>query len=209
MIHVTPHPEPNDFDHLVRQPGLFFLSKRPNPTTDDFKNHDYWTRIIPQMRVAYGQICAYCCEYIPYLTGNRQVEHFWPKSEPPHTRAYDWNNYRLVCGIINGRKGVKTILDPFYVEDGWFAIQFPSLQIVPGKIGGLSATLVKKIEDTITVLKLNDEGENIPAREWHLDVYCEHGNFQHLMLTAPFLAKELTRQNLQQEIKKMRSQRSI
>ena len=40
-------------------------------------------------------------------------------------QVYEWRNYRLACSLMNARKGaVASVLDPFEIEDGWFAIEF-------------------------------------------------------------------------------------
>jgi hypothetical protein len=118
--------------------------------------------------------------------------------------AYEWSNYRLACGIINGRKGVKTVLDPFVIQDGWFRMRFPSLMIEPAPASELPTSVTRQqIWDTIKDLGLNDQGENIPARKQHLAVYCRNDDFQHLMDMAPFIAKELMRQGYVQTIKEM------
>ena len=71
-------------------------------------------------------------------TGWKTVEHFKPKDLHPGL-AYDWDNYRLVCGLLNSRKRVnETILDPFEIEDGWFLLHFPSLQVY--KVGNGATT---------------------------------------------------------------------
>jgi hypothetical protein len=46
--------------------------------------------------------------------------------------AYEWSNYRHAIGRVNGCKGNldDLVLDPFEVEDDWFAIQIPDLQLV-------------------------------------------------------------------------------
>lgn len=202
MIRVNEQPEPAEFDALVRQPGLLFLAKYPSPTSKDYESpNNYWTNVLFKMRTAYGWVCAYCCEYIPYGT---QIDHFWPKSKPDYKLAYEWSNYRLACGIVNSRKGVKTILDPFTIQDGWFRMQFTSLQIVPAPESILPPTVTREqIQYAITELKLNDEGEHIPARKKHVIEYCRSGDFQHLTDMAPFIAKELTRQGYVQTIKEM------
>ena len=54
------------------------------------------------------------------------MEHFAPKKKHPD-HAYIWENYRLVCTVMNSRKrDFENVLDPFEVEDGWFQIQFNS-----------------------------------------------------------------------------------
>ena len=109
--------------------------------------------------------------------------------------AYLWANYRFVCGVLNGRKGInEDILDPFTLQDGWFAIHFPSLQLVPGK--HLTNTEIASVEKTIKCLKLND-GVCIRARmDWLLPYLKGKYPLDFLEEKAPFLAKELKKQCL-------------
>lgn len=199
MIRVISMPEPADFDNLVRQPGLIFLSSCPNPTTKQFEKHPYWRAIKSELRSSYSHVCAYSCQHIPLVTGNDNVEHFVPKAPNPN-QAYEWVNYRLVCGLLNSRKGTRLILDPFIIQDGWFRIQFPSLQIHPDK--DLKDSIKDQVNNTIDILKLNHEGDCIPSRRRFIDGYCS-GKYgmNHLEEEAPFLAKELIRQGLELSIK--------
>ena len=62
------------------------------------------------------------------------MDHFIPVAELKQTardrEAYEWTNFRYADGPINQKKHKKTVLDPFKVEDNWFEIQLPSLQLV-------------------------------------------------------------------------------
>jgi hypothetical protein len=106
MIRVQLQPEPPEFDQAVRQPGMAYLKRHPNPTSNQWKSHSYWRKIIPQLRKSYREICAYCCHWIPPDTGSNTVEHFHPKDKYPK-QAYEWDNYRLISGTLNGRKGTR------------------------------------------------------------------------------------------------------
>jgi hypothetical protein len=129
VIHVEMQPEPAEFEELVRQPGKAFLASCPSPTREEWATHSYWRHILKELRRRYGCICAYSCHWVAPDTGGRTVEHFIPKHEDP-TCAYDWDNYRFVCQLLNARKRTSTdTLDPFKVEDGWFVIDFPSLLV--------------------------------------------------------------------------------
>ena len=202
MIHVVPKLEPPDFDRLVRKPGLKYLVKKPKPDASGWKNHDYWREILKDLRKSYNEICAYSCHWIPADTGSSTVEHFLPKSKYPQ-KAYEWSNYRLVYATLNGRKGNREdILDPFAIEDGWFIIEFPSLLVKPSSL--VDDNCANKIKVTIECLGLNDEGTCLKSRERYIKDYClEEINFHHLCKAAPFIAKELTRQNLVDSIKQM------
>src|SRR4051812_40118001 len=100
-------PEPANFQLSVRKPGRVFLSQQPQPTVAQWKSHSYWRRVLEDLHTAYNGICAYSCHWIPYDTGSDTVEHFTPKGLFSEG-AYEWNNFRLVCGTLNGRKGTST-----------------------------------------------------------------------------------------------------
>jgi hypothetical protein len=202
VIPVKLQPEPAHFFKKVQQPGHEFLRKTSNPTTKDWNNHSYWTRILNDLYIAYSSICAYSCHWIPCDTGAKTVEHFKPKNKYPQD-AYRWGNYRLVCSTLNGRKGDREdVLDPFTLLEGWFVIDFPSLLIHPSSdIAAEEAELVTK---TIRRLGLNDEGTCLQARiNWIRDYITAPFPFSHLERRAPFLALELKRQNLVEAIREI------
>lgn len=194
MIPVQKQPTPADFVERVGRPGRTFLAKCSQPRTNDWKHHAYWTKIEGELYRAYSGICAYSCLWIPHVTGARTVEHFKPKSRYPH-EAYNWDNYRLVCSRLNGRKrNCEDVLDPFTLQDGWFVIDFPSLMLFPSKHLSQEETL--QVKKTIKRLKLNDD-ECIDGRKvWVRDYVMGEITFTHLEKHAPFIALELTRQGL-------------
>ena len=201
MIRVLLKPEPENFNSLVREPGNAFLSICPNPNSKQFEKHPYWRSIGKRLCSDYDNICSFCCQIIHDTTGFSTVEHFKPKVAFP-SQAYEWSNYRLVCGKLNARKGNHQILDPFEIEDEWFLINFPSLLIYPNP--ELDTLLKAKISYTISILKLNNEGDCVRCRTRYIEGYCQ-GKYglDHLYDEAPFLAKELVRQGLEGEIKLM------
>jgi hypothetical protein len=202
MIHIDPKAEPANFDTLVRQPGHRFLGRTPNPTTRQWNTHAYWRKMLAVLHDLYGGVCAYSCHWIPYDTGADTVEHFQPKDRYPQ-QAYEWANYRLVCATLNGRKGTnEDVLDPFHIQNGWFVIDFPSLQIKPAP--GLDPGLTESIQKTIDRLRLNNEGTCLKSREAYIKDYCLGCiTFTYLRRKAPFLGLELERQNLVTVIKEM------
>ena len=188
---VKIQPEPPHFFEKVRKKGEEFLLRNPHVKGTDLK--PYWRKIIPDLHDAYSGICAYTCHWIPYDTGSVTVEHFKPKELYPQ-HAYCWDNYRLVCGRLNGRKGTfEDVLDPFTLQDGWIAIHFPSLQLIPGE--HLAEVESQQVKTTVDVrLKLNDF-ICIKAREKRLEPYVlEKYPLDYLEEMAPFLAREIKRQ---------------
>jgi hypothetical protein len=200
VIHVQKKRQPKGFKRLVSDPGKVFLAKKPSPSSRDYKGHDYWTRAADELYEAYGGICAFSCHFIAKDTGFRTVEHFKSKVAYPQY-AYSWNNYRLVCGLLNGRKGEhEDVLDPFIVKDGWFVLEFPETIIKASD--NLSKRTWQKVDDTIKRLRLNTDESCVDSRQRWLDAYCrfapsdERNAFLYLKEHAPFLANELDRQGL-------------
>jgi hypothetical protein len=197
MIHVEPQPEPDKFDKLVRQPGRKFLSQCPKPKGNQWR--PFWKKIAPDLQSAYGSICSYSCHFIQYDTGWRTVEHFKPKDDYP-SDAYEWSNYRLVCGVLNGRKGKRIVLDPFEIGDGWFVMDFPSLLVKPAQ--NLDEARKRAVSSSCEILGLNDEGSCMNSRQQYVKDYCKGEiTFDYLRRNAPFIAAELQRQNLVEEIR--------
>lgn len=204
MIPVRRQPEPSEFSQLVRTPGQKHLDASPTriPEPSYVRKKPLWQEVATQLHTAYSEICAYSCHRIALVTGFRTVEHFIPIAADPQ-RAYVWDNYRLVCGRLNGRKGVhQDVLDPFELDDNVFALDFPSLQVKPGS--GLGSQLEAAVWATINRLKLNDDENCLHEREVCVRAYCTNDiSFNHLRKEAPFIAHELERQGLVRTIVNM------
>ena len=200
MMRVHQAPEPDAFDELVRQPGRRALdrlaaekysgSKEAVPARE-FPPH--WRRSLDDLLAAYSRICSYLCLYIPRGTGARSVDHMVPKSMA-WDQAYEWDNYRLACSLMNSRKGAAaSVLDPFDVEDGWFVLELVAFQVLPAD--GLANPTASAVTDTIERLRLNDE-ECCGAREEYAEEYWrESVSLDYVARRAPFVAYELRRQN--------------
>ena len=208
MIRVKSKEAPPDFDRVVRSPGQKFLTTHRRPTAKQFRSHNYWVKILKQLHENYNGICAYSCHFIPYDTGSDTVEHFKPKSLHP-SEAYSWNNYRLVCATLNGRKGNREdVLDPFVIDDSWFSLEFPSLLVKPTR--DLNKNLKKMVFTTCMRLGLNDENTCLKSRERYIKDYCQgHIDFFYLSRDAPFIARELRKQNLVDRIRDIMDYSSV
>ena len=199
MMRVIPAPEPDTFDERVRQPGLRALDRlagklsvaKSEIPSSEFP--DYWRRSLDDLLAAYHRICSYVCLYIPRGTGARSVDHMVPKSTA-WDRAYEWDNYRLACALMNSRKSdAASVLDPFEVEDGWFVLELVAFQVLPAD--GLAGPTAAAVKDTIKRLRLNDE-ECCGAREEYAEEYwSENVTLDYVTRRAPFVANELRRQN--------------
>lgn len=204
MIPVARTAAPNDFEDKVGNLGRVFLRETPNPTTNQYNNHNYWVKVKGDLYDDHNGVCAYSCHFISRVTGNDTVEHFVPKSADP-TLAYVWENYRLVCGRFNGRKGTyQDVLDPFEIDEGMFVLKFPSLLIKPAEHLNQADTIA--VDKSITRLKLNDDEKCVEARVGYVLDFCRGDiTFRYLENKAPFIALELERQDLIETISEIMS----
>ena len=197
MIPVAEQPEPPGFDERVRIPGQKFLSEAQNFSPLKWDGKEYWRKVIPDLREAYGGVCAYCAFWMA-PTENASVDHFIPRSVNA-ALAYEWSNFRLASPKINSAKGTKDVLDPFQIEYEWFVLDFSSLMVKPNN--GLESYIFNKIQDTINRLKLNKQDPWIDYRFLLVSKYIQRRiNFEELKELAPFIAYELERQNLKDDI---------
>jgi hypothetical protein len=126
MIRVAPTPEPAEFDENCRRRGWAWLDEHAEV---ERRPRDYWSKFEPELRAAFGGRCAYCAMRVM----KAQVDHFIPVAELRRRGqlplAYEWSNFRYGEGILNQRKHDALIFDPFDVEDDWFEMHLPSLQL--------------------------------------------------------------------------------
>jgi hypothetical protein len=202
VIQVDKKPEPASFNGKVRIPGVAFLRTAIRPIPSD-KFEPHWRKAIPDLRKAYGNFCAYTgvrIEPVEVAT----VDHFISRKSNPDL-AYEWDNFRLCRGRINSRKNeFEDVLDPFEIENGWFILDFDTLDIHAN--AELDRGLRQKIQQTITRLGLNQELPT-PFKEERYDwlsAYCDGDcTFRLLQKRTPFIAHELERQGLVERIKEM------
>lgn len=199
MIHVTCRAEPKDFENLVRKPGLDFLQKSSAPSWQEWNAHRYWSRINQDLYKLYNGVCAYTGQWFPLTLTDASVDHFLPKSKYPKL-AYEWTNYRLTTIKINRRKDQFLLeIDPFRIKNGWFQLDIPSCLLKPNSL--LSEQLKSKIKKVIDILKLNDDDRMVQERaDTLLDYANGNINFEFLKKRYPFLAFEIARQNLKDNL---------
>jgi uncharacterized protein (TIGR02646 family) len=195
VIPVTPQPEPKDFDVKVRQKGVkWFASKRidtDKPLPKKVKPSPFWTECIPELRASYNHICAYVCIRIEPITGFATVEHFKPKSKYPKL-VYEWSNYLLVCGVMNGHKSdYEDVLDPFLLSPNTFWLNLMDGKIRPNP----NSSDTRAALQTIKRLKL-DSSECNKLRLHYWDKYIR-GQIDQAMLQeySPFVYLEAQRQD--------------
>lgn len=208
MIPVHEQQKPKTFAEEVTKRARAFIDNKPSPTTKEIHNRPYWRKVLKNLHKAYGQVCAYSALWCPLDMAT--VDHFIPIHVLVHTEpqlAYDWRNFRLASRSMNTEKHkFQDVIDPFTIEWGWFVMDFPSLMIKNGAPPGSRER--KKVDASIARLKLNEKEKYIEYRWEFLCDYCDLcrdcGNigpaFNHLEKKAPFIAYELKRQGLTEQI---------
>lgn len=216
MIRVALASEPASFDAKVRRRGLDAIAelvgeaptrvRRGPRRRRTFASRDripadafptLWRHALPDLRDAYGGLCAYLALYIEHGTGALSVDHFVPKSKDWRL-VYEWSNYRLCSSLINGHRSDREIVhDPFALEPGLFALEFVAYQVIPGPAARAPDTAV--VTRTIEDLGLNQR-DCCKAREEYVAAYRDGPPggiaLSRLERRAPFIARELRRQGL-------------
>ncbi len=184
MIHVTPPHEPEDFDARVRRPGAAWFAKQPTP-----KPRDYWCLMVGELASGFHDLCAYAAMWISDGT----VDHYLSSSH--HTElAYEWSNYRYASHRMNSFKGAvdEKVLDPFSVEDGWFEIILPSLQLVLTE--AIPADQRTRAEYTLGRLHLRDGEMVIRQRQAWYEMYRQGTSLEVIKRKAPLIARAIRKQ---------------
>ena len=186
MIPVRPASEPPGFGAKVRGPGLAWLKKNPAPK----RPRDYWSPFKPQLADAFRNLCGYVAMYEPVGT----VDHFL-SCELHRERAYEWSNYRFAQAWVNSSKQVadEAVLDPFEVQEGWFEILLPSLQLV--RTDKVPAELRARADYTLDRLHLRHDERVIRQRRAWYELY-QRGDLSldGLKEKAPLIAAAVEKQ---------------
>lgn len=177
--------EPTDFDARARQPGRRWLEQHPNAK----RPRDYWGSFKGPLAIGFRHLCAYSAMFEPVGT----VDHFVSWDED-RSMAYEWSNYRYASGWINSSKqNVKAdqLLDPFEVEEGWFRILLPSLQLVVDE-ANIPPELVDRAKFVLDRLHLRDDERALrQRREWYRMYQEGELTLKGLRRKAPLIARAI------------------
>jgi hypothetical protein len=190
VIPVARPDEPEGFDAACRQAGKKWLAA--NLDSDPHRN-PLWGDFNGTLRQAFGLRCGFLAMRIPRGT----VDH-WISIRSDRALAYEWTNYRFVDGAVNSAKKPAwegKLLDPFEVEDDWFEILLPSLQLVVASTS-LDAALLARAKFTLEKLRLDDGEDVIRLRSEWLALY-ESGDLTlaGLFKLAPLLARAVAKRD--------------
>lgn len=181
MMHFDRPDEPPGFDANVRRKGADWLSSHP----DAKRPRDYWSPYRPKLAEGFKQLCAYTSMYEPVGT----VDHFISCDED-RAQAYEWSNYRFAAQWVNSSKrkaSSLSVLDPFEVQDGWFEIQLPSLQLVLTDV--VPNDCRERAEVTLKLLHLRDDERVLSQRRHWYAEYQRNQDLEVLRVHAPLIAR--------------------
>lgn len=180
------------YEEMVRLPGQKWLAAYTTPPKKRLPS--YWREVQPDLAEAYQKRCAYTATWINY---GGQVDHAISIDEDV-SRAYDWDNFRYCAGWFNSRKRnarSHEILDPLNVEDGWFELSLPDLQLHVTE--QCPDHLRARAEFMLENLGLRNSEQALHDRESYWEQYLEHGEaaLPFIELYAPLLARAIRTKN--------------
>lgn len=187
MIPVpNPIPEPNDFDSKCRTRGKTWLGANPIKRPKDF-----WSKFRHALAAGFTDRCGYCAMWISSGT----VDHFVSCNED-RQQAYEWSNYRYVEGWFNSSKSKRLssqLLDPFEIQDGWFELDLPSLQL--RLTDRVPPAVLARAQYTLINLPLRDDERVLRQRRAWLEAYEQGAPLHIIEEKAPLIAAAIRRQN--------------
>jgi hypothetical protein len=185
MILVLPVAEPEGFDQACRSRGKTWLAEHEVT----LRPRDYWSPFREQLAKGFADRCGYLGMYIT----SGHIDHHRP-IKTHRELAYEWSNYRYVDSCINQCKGSlgDELLDPYEVEEGWFEIELPSLQMRATE--RVPEAMKDRAAFTLRRLQLRDGEAALRYRRMWLEIYERGGvDLKTLDQIFPLLSEALRR----------------
>lgn len=189
MIHFDRRQEPGGFDATVRQPGRAWLQQ--HPAFD--RPRDFWLAVRGDLATAFADLCAYSCMYEPVGTVDHFISCRTCQARGTPNEIYEWSNYRFASAWMNSAKqnADDQVLDPFEVQDGWFEIMLPSLQLRLVE-ENIPADKLDLARSTIRRLHLeHDERVIRQRRSWYEQYQLGELTLEGLRRRAPLIARAI------------------
>lgn len=188
MIPVpNPIPEPAAFDELCRKKGQAWLTRNPQHS----RPRDFWSPFRHDLADGFNNRCGYGAMWIPSGT----VDHFI-SCHQDRNLTYEWSNFRYLDGWINSAKNKRQtsqLLDPFDVQDGWFEIDLPSLQLK--LTDAIPPEDRARAEYTLRNLPLRDDERILRQRRSWYELYQQGAlSLEGLRQRAPLIAAAVEKQ---------------
>jgi hypothetical protein len=192
MIRVVRPKPPASFEAEVRAPGRkALLGPR------DRELPPYWRKALPALQRAFDSRCGYSA----MLDRSGTVDHFVPRAAA-RTLAYEWSNLRYASHWINASKGDQLdVLDPFEIEDDWFEILLPSLQLVATK--RVPPSMRARVQSCLEKLPIRDDERVVRQRRAWLHEY-DQGliSLEALRAYAPLIATAVEKRDTSRQARK-------
>lgn len=159
MRNVSRPTEPLAWEAKVRIPGTTWLNIGTGENRNAERPSSFWLKCRQETGEAFRHMCCYTAVYV----ANGEADHFTPwatlKGTPQAEDAYSWSNIRYCDGWINRSKGASTFPDPFVVQDDWFELQLPSLELRetgkhPPQLSVAMDNLLRRVKDDDRVMTL-------------------------------------------------------
>jgi hypothetical protein len=185
MIHVDQQKEPADFDRKCRKRGAAWIqSHQPPIPRPDGKS--YWGHFHEDVEAEFHSRCGYYAMYIH----DGEIDHFIPWDQSPQL-GFEWNNFRFIDSRLNKKKLARTLLDPFIVQNDWFEIEIPSLEL---KITSVltDPSLRQSAENTVEWLKLRNGRRVLQMRARAYEDYRRYRDMDKLEMMAPLVARAVS-----------------
>lgn len=158
MRHVEPPDPPWGWQTHVLKAGRAWLNEPGRNNRNAERPASLWLRYRDKIGEKFSFICCYTVVYV----ANGHADHFTPwddvKGTPQAHMAYQWSNIRYSDGWINQSKGDQRLPDPFVVQDDWFELHLPSLELRatgehPADQDAAVKNLLKRVQDDPRVMK--------------------------------------------------------
>lgn len=188
MRHVDPPQEPLGWQTRVFDAGQTWLNKPGKNNRNAERATPLWGAYGKEIGEAFKHICCYTCVWVP----GGGAGHFRPwailRNSPDAHLVYDWSNIRYSDGWINSSKGTQSFPDPFEVQDDWFELKLPSLELhATGRHPSVHDQAVKNLLE-----RVKDNYHVMPTRREHFRLYQEGElGLKALDRLAPLLSRAL------------------
>ncbi len=128
MMRFAKVPRPRGWQTHVLKAGVKWLKVPANQTKGSPRK--YWLKYADKLAAGFHELCGYTVMWTP----NGDADHFTPWAHLKVTKqlrmAYEWSNFRYADHWFNISRKTTPIPDPFEVDDNWFDLLLPSLELV-------------------------------------------------------------------------------
>lgn len=188
MRHVARPNRPRGWQTHVLKKGCDWLNEPGTNNRDADRPEDYWRDFREEIRRAFGYICCYTAVYV----ANGEADHYIPWAEVRGTRrahiAYQWDNIRYADGWINRSKGSNRLPDPFEVQDDWFELHLPSLEL---RATGRHPAHLQSAVDALMQRVCDDERVMVTRRHYYRQYKEGRRTIEGVDEDAPLLGRAL------------------